>query len=413
MFFFWFFPLRVGSASWICRFMSFVKLGSCQTLFCLCGTPTCKCSIFGYCPKIPEFLFTYSRPLSSLGSDWVNSVGLSSRNLCHLCSPTQPTQEILFFCPCTFQFYNFIWVLFRSCVSLLRFLIFTHFPMIICNFQVIPASDFSWHQWVPLFIQDVISLVLGVMGDFLLHPSCLVYYVRRSRFSRTFHLGRKSPFLDLGGWYLVCICGIWFHWKFAFQSSCVVMVWCINVVTSSFHSSLLVLLVEVQRVSPSWVPDIFQLGRAGRCLSGIGGVRWLERDFSGCPLVVAGVLCWFQLPNWVFWSGRGAPGLWRQRGFQDGVLALDRSLQPTSVSLGPEEKCQAQWGRVIPFLATYFWWGSQSTLHHGVSLSSCGMRGVDSIHKEQGSKAALCCGVGAGGRKCQVILGLPGVGLVF
>lgn len=79
----------------------------------------------------------------------------------------------------------------------------------------------------------------------------------------------------------------------------------------------------------------------------------MERDFSGCLLVVAGVLCWFQLLNWVFWLGRGAPGLWRQRGFQDGVLALDRSLQPTSVSLGPEEKCQAQWGRVIPFLATF------------------------------------------------------------
>lgn len=52
---------------------------------------------------------------------------------------------------------------------------------------------------MPLFIQDVISLVLGVMGDFLLHPSRSVYYVRRSRFSRTFHLGRKSPFLDLDG----------------------------------------------------------------------------------------------------------------------------------------------------------------------------------------------------------------------
>lgn len=47
MFFFWFFsPFRVCSDSWICRFMSFVILGSCQTLFCLCGTPPPKVQMF-------------------------------------------------------------------------------------------------------------------------------------------------------------------------------------------------------------------------------------------------------------------------------------------------------------------------------------------------------------------------------
>lgn len=155
MFFFWFFsPFRVCSDSWICRFMSFVKLGSCQTLFCLCGTPPprCKCSVFGYCPKFPEFLFTYFQPLFSLGSEWVSSVGLSSRNqLCPLSSLLSywayPANIILFyFSSLYFSVLQFYYVLFMSSTFLLRFPIFTHFSMIIHNSQVILASHLSWQQ---------------------------------------------------------------------------------------------------------------------------------------------------------------------------------------------------------------------------------------------------------------------------
>ena len=110
------------------------------------GPSKCKCCIFGYCPRIPELLFTHFWPLFP---PWVQTGWLlSSRSQFSplssllLSLPRKCYFIIIVFFSSTISFGLFLWVLFL-CWDVLCFL---YSFIKICNFWVIPASDLAWYH---------------------------------------------------------------------------------------------------------------------------------------------------------------------------------------------------------------------------------------------------------------------------